>query len=109
MLERCTPYVLYLVSASNSKDPLAIQLEWRRSVGPWHDELIRRCIPCSIPDSLRGQANYMFRNGYNVRCCSRTLCSHPGRKSTNVLWSTAHDCPFPPVLPVPCPSSIASY
>ena len=39
------------------------------------------------------EAKPMFRNGYNIWRCSRTFCSHPSRKSTNVLWSAA-DVPF---------------
>ena len=62
---RCAPFTLAYLSASNLKDPLAIQLlDWHRSGS--YAETIRRCIPCCIPDSLRGEANYMFCNGYIV-------------------------------------------
>ena len=81
------------------------------------NESIGRCIPCSIPDSIRGQANYMFRNGYNIWCCSCTLCSCLRRKS--VYWYVTCygrrwcqlmiDCCSTFLLLVLCPSSIACY
>jgi hypothetical protein len=88
---------LVFLSASTSKDSLTIHcLEWRRSGG--HEKSIRWCIPCSVPDSLRCQANYMFCNGYHLWFCSNTLCSHPRCKSTNVIRLTAtpiaHHCLF---------------
>ena len=82
-VKRCAPLDLVYLSFSNLKDPLAIELNWPRSSG--HIETIRRCLPCCIPDSLRCKANYMFCNEYNVWCCSCTLCSHPRRKSADVL------------------------
>ena len=107
---RYSTYSFYS-SASNLKDPLAIQpLEWGRSGG--YGKPFRQCIPCCIPNSPRGQANYMLRNEYSVWCCSRTLCSHPRRKSTDVwlqIIPTTHDCPVLFALPVLCPFSIASY
>ena len=74
---------LYLLT-SNIKGPLANQhFECRGSKG--HGKHIRWCIPCSVPDSLRCQANYMFRNGYHLWCCPHTPRSHPRCKSTDVL------------------------
>ena len=105
---------LYLLSAPNLKDPFSIRhldSEERRYDG--HVESIHRYIPCCIPNSLQCQANYLFRNRYSFWCCSGTLCGHPRRKSTDVLWSTlaptAHHCPFLLVLPGFCLSSISSY
>ena len=106
-------FALYSSASSNLKDPLAIpiQFEWRRSGR--HDENVRRCISYSISDSVPGQADYMFRNGYNFWCRSRTLCSHPRCKSSNVLRPTviltAHDCPFLILHSVLFPFSIACY
>ena len=102
---------LYL-SVPNLKDHFSIwHLEERRYDG--HLKGIRRYIPCCIPSSLWGQANYLFRNRYNFWCCSSTLCGNPRRKSTDVLWSTlaptAHHCPSLLVLPGFCLSSISSY
>ena len=78
---------LYLSVLNLLKDSLAIRdLERGRSGG--YVEVICRFIPCCIPNSLRGQANYMFRNGYNVWRPSRTLRSHPRCKSADVLRST---------------------
>ena len=103
--------IKFYLSTSKLKDPVAIeQLDWRRSGA--NDETNRRCIPCCIPESLRGEANYMFRNKHNIWCCSRTLCSHPGRKSVHALLQWYRDqglviVPF--ILPVLFSSSIASY
>ena len=73
----------FYLSTLNLKDPFATDTLLRpRPVR--NDESIGRCIPCSIPDSIRGQANHMFRNGYNIRRRSRTLCSYLRRKS--IYW-----------------------
>ena len=78
---------------SNSKNSLAIQfLERSGGLCDSDDETNRRRIPCCIPHSLRGEANYMFRNEYNVWSCSCTLCSHLRRKFARVIpCPTAYD------------------
>ena len=63
--------VYLLVSAL--KDPFADSVLQPRPVQ--NDGFIGRCIPYSIPDSIRGQTNYMLCNGYNIWCRSHTLCS----------------------------------
>ena len=77
---RCIGFMCSYLSGLILKNPLAVSTQWRRN--DRQSEGIRRCIPCRIPDPLSSQANYMFRNGHDVRCRSRTLCSHPRRKCT---------------------------
>ena len=71
-----------LVSTLNLKDPFAEPVLQPRHVR--NSGNTEKCISCSIPDPIRGQTNYMFRNGYNIWCRSRTLCSCLRRKS--VYW-----------------------
>jgi hypothetical protein len=109
--------MFFYLSLLNIKDPLvADPVLQPRPVRK--DENVGRCIPCSIPDSIRGQANYMFRNGYNIWCRSRTLCSCLRRKS--VYWYVTCQCygrwwcqlmfaPLCFLLLVLFPSSIACY
>ena len=82
MMKSCWVWYVFYLSALNLKDPFADPVLQSRPV--WKDENIFRCIPCSIPNSIRGQANYMFCNGYNIWCHSRTLCSCLRRKS--IYW-----------------------
>ena len=82
-LRSCAAYefvnICLMLICSNMKDPLAVPIQ-----SSTFQHGICRCIFCSIPDSLPSQANYLFRDRYNVWRRSRSLCSHPGCESINV-------------------------
>ena len=100
--------ICFLLLVSVLKDPFANRVLRPRPVQ--NDGYISRCIPCSIPDSTRGETNYMLCNGYNIWCRSRTLCSCLRRKSVwYVTVDGDHDCSFMFLLLVICHSSIACY
>ena len=84
MFLSCVVYMLIFICLNlNLKDSITVPIQWHR-----RGETIRRRLPCSIPDSLPGQTNYMFCNGYNLWCCSRASCGHSRRRCAGDKWYT---------------------